>query len=66
MVGIIKVHMRQVLHVSKVNEQCWPYAVMYVPDVMRHRANHCLWARPASVEVVAVTHPRPKEGSNGQ
>eukprot|EP00975_Prorocentrum_lima_P064761 12899485-Prorocentrum_lima.AAC.1 len=53
--------MRKVLHGRKVNEQHWPYAAMYVPDVMRHRATHCLRTRPAFGEVVAVTNPRPKK-----
>eukprot|EP00975_Prorocentrum_lima_P068969 12923545-Prorocentrum_lima.AAC.1 len=40
MVGIVKEHMRKVLHGSKLGEQFWPYAAMYVADVMRHRATH--------------------------
>eukprot|EP00975_Prorocentrum_lima_P059926 12565010-Prorocentrum_lima.AAC.1 len=47
MVGIIEEHMRKVLHGSKINEQWWPYAAMYVADGMRHRATHRLWALPA-------------------
>eukprot|EP00975_Prorocentrum_lima_P007676 1644936-Prorocentrum_lima.AAC.1 len=63
MVGIIQEHMRKVLHGSKVNEQYWPYAAMYVAAVMRHRAVHCLWSLPAFGEVVAVTNPGPKKAS---
>eukprot|EP00975_Prorocentrum_lima_P053600 11246659-Prorocentrum_lima.AAC.1 len=61
MVGRIKEHTRKVLHGSKVNEQYWPYTAMYVADVMRHRATHRLWARPAFGKVVAVTNPGAKK-----
>eukprot|EP00975_Prorocentrum_lima_P070862 12934463-Prorocentrum_lima.AAC.1 len=61
MVGIVKEHMRQVLHGSKIGEQFWPYAAMCVADVMRQRATHRLWSLPACGEVVAVTHPGPKK-----
>eukprot|EP00975_Prorocentrum_lima_P046993 9823418-Prorocentrum_lima.AAC.1 len=33
MVGIVKEHMRKVLHGSKINEQFWSHAAMYVADV---------------------------------
>eukprot|EP00975_Prorocentrum_lima_P063764 12893492-Prorocentrum_lima.AAC.1 len=49
-----------VLHVSKIGEQCWPYAAMYVA-VMRHRATHRLWSLPIFGEVVALTHPGPSK-----
>eukprot|EP00975_Prorocentrum_lima_P004172 905350-Prorocentrum_lima.AAC.1 len=52
--------MRKVLHGSKVNEQYWPSAAMYVADVMRHRATHRLWTLPAFGEVLAITNPGPK------
>ncbi len=61
MVGIVKEHMRKVLHGSKVGEVHWPYAAMYVTDVMRHKATHRLWTLPAFGEVVAITHPGPKK-----
>eukprot|EP00975_Prorocentrum_lima_P068412 12920561-Prorocentrum_lima.AAC.1 len=61
MVGIIKEHMWKVLHGSKMDEQLWPYAAMYVADVMRHIATHRLWSLPAFGEVVAVTSPGPKK-----
>eukprot|EP00975_Prorocentrum_lima_P015889 3373122-Prorocentrum_lima.AAC.1 len=61
MVGIIKEHMRKVLHGSRVNEQYWPYAAMYVADAMRHRATHRLWGLPAFGEVVAITNRGPKK-----
>eukprot|EP00975_Prorocentrum_lima_P062869 12888047-Prorocentrum_lima.AAC.1 len=62
MVGIVKEHMRTVLHVSKIGEQLWPHAAMYVAHVMIHRAKHRLWSRPAFGEVVAITYPGPKKG----
>eukprot|EP00975_Prorocentrum_lima_P009241 1968286-Prorocentrum_lima.AAC.1 len=61
MVGIIKQHMREVLHGSKVNEQYWPYAAMQCTLQMRHRATHRLWTLPACGEVVAVTNQGPKK-----
>eukprot|EP00975_Prorocentrum_lima_P019092 4017919-Prorocentrum_lima.AAC.1 len=61
MVGLIKEHMRKVLHGSRVNEQYWPYAAMYVADVMRHRATYRLWTLPDVGEVVAVKNPGPKK-----
>eukprot|EP00975_Prorocentrum_lima_P069013 12923808-Prorocentrum_lima.AAC.1 len=61
MVGIVKEHVRKVLHGSKIGEQYWPYAAMYVAEVMRHRATHRLWSLPAFGEVVAVTNPGPKK-----
>eukprot|EP00975_Prorocentrum_lima_P067102 12913031-Prorocentrum_lima.AAC.1 len=61
MVGIFSDHIRKVLHVSKIGEQYWPYAAMYVADVMRHRATHRLWSLPAFGEGVSVTNPGPKK-----
>eukprot|EP00975_Prorocentrum_lima_P056462 11837789-Prorocentrum_lima.AAC.1 len=61
MVGLVKEDMRNVLHGSKIGEQVWPYAAMYVVDVMRHRATHRLWPLPACGEVVALTSPGPKK-----
>eukprot|EP00975_Prorocentrum_lima_P065219 12902149-Prorocentrum_lima.AAC.1 len=72
MVGIVKEHMRKVLHGSKICEQYWPYAAMYVADVMQRKVTHRLWPQPAFGEVVAVTNParkkalETKRGSNGK
>eukprot|EP00975_Prorocentrum_lima_P037109 7810156-Prorocentrum_lima.AAC.1 len=61
MVGIVKEHVRKVMHGSKIRQRFWPSAAMYVADVMRHRATRRLWSRPAFGEVAAVTCPGPKK-----
>eukprot|EP00975_Prorocentrum_lima_P051427 10770056-Prorocentrum_lima.AAC.1 len=49
MVGIIKEHMRRVLHAAvEVGPIVWPYAAMYVADVMRHNSIGRLWSQAAS------------------
>eukprot|EP00975_Prorocentrum_lima_P031522 6616385-Prorocentrum_lima.AAC.1 len=58
MVGIVKEHMRKVLHRSKIGEQFWPCAAMNVADVMR--ATRRVWSLPAFGEV-AVTQPGPNK-----
>eukprot|EP00975_Prorocentrum_lima_P054642 11455719-Prorocentrum_lima.AAC.1 len=69
MVGIVKDHMREVLHAAvEVGPTCWPYAAMYVADAMRHSSTGGLWGQPAFGEFVAVTIPGPKKAleSRGQ
>eukprot|EP00975_Prorocentrum_lima_P017333 3664022-Prorocentrum_lima.AAC.1 len=58
MAGTVKEHIMKVLHLSKIGDQCWPCAAMYVADVIIHRATHRLLSLPAFGEVVAVTNPR--------
>eukprot|EP00975_Prorocentrum_lima_P061854 12882304-Prorocentrum_lima.AAC.1 len=62
MVGIIKEHMRKVLHAAEeLGPSFWPYASMSVADVMRHNSTGRLWRQPAFGEPVAVTKPGPKK-----
>eukprot|EP00975_Prorocentrum_lima_P003880 847464-Prorocentrum_lima.AAC.1 len=60
----MKDHMRWVLlDAAEVGPTLWPYAAMYVTDVMRHNSTGRIWSQPAFGEVVAVTKPWASEGS---
>eukprot|EP00975_Prorocentrum_lima_P034400 7231653-Prorocentrum_lima.AAC.1 len=64
MVGLVKEHMRKVLHVADVGPSYGPCAAMYVADVMRHNSIGVLWTQPACGELVAAvsyTHLRAHE-----
>ncbi len=47
MVGIVKDHMNRVLHASKMEAKYWPFAAMYVADLMRRHATSRVWNLPA-------------------
>eukprot|EP00975_Prorocentrum_lima_P060504 12690569-Prorocentrum_lima.AAC.1 len=47
MVGRVSGHMRTVLHPAGLGPSYWPYAVMYVADVIRHSSTGRLWNQPA-------------------
>eukprot|EP00975_Prorocentrum_lima_P003493 762121-Prorocentrum_lima.AAC.1 len=52
--------MRRVLHAAvEVVPTFWPYAAMYVADVLRHSSTGRLWSQPAFGDLVAVTKPEP-------
>eukprot|EP00975_Prorocentrum_lima_P039043 8204232-Prorocentrum_lima.AAC.1 len=61
MVGVVKEEVRKVLHAADVGPSYWPYAAIYVADVMRQNSIGRLWNQPALGEVVAVTRPGPKK-----
>eukprot|EP00975_Prorocentrum_lima_P033543 7037236-Prorocentrum_lima.AAC.1 len=62
MVGIIKEHMRRVLHAAEEGgPTCWSYAATYVADVMRHPSTGRRWSQPAFGKLVAVNKPGPKK-----
>eukprot|EP00975_Prorocentrum_lima_P020013 4211552-Prorocentrum_lima.AAC.1 len=62
MVGIVKEQMRKFLHIAEeVGPSFWPYAAMYVADVMRHNSTGRLWSQPAFGELVAATKPGPRK-----
>eukprot|EP00975_Prorocentrum_lima_P043686 9164871-Prorocentrum_lima.AAC.1 len=61
MVGLVKEHMRKVLHAAGLGQSYWPYAAMYVAEVMRQGSTGRLWCQPAFGEIVAVARPRPKK-----
>eukprot|EP00975_Prorocentrum_lima_P051511 10788036-Prorocentrum_lima.AAC.1 len=62
MAGIVKAHMRRALHVAvEVGPIFWPYAAMYVADVVGHNSIGRLLSQPAFGELVALTKPGPNK-----
>eukprot|EP00975_Prorocentrum_lima_P070701 12933622-Prorocentrum_lima.AAC.1 len=59
MVGVVKEHMRKVLHAADLGASYWPCTAIYVADVMRHNSTGRLWSQPAFGELVAVARPGP-------
>eukprot|EP00975_Prorocentrum_lima_P028829 6057197-Prorocentrum_lima.AAC.1 len=62
MVGMVKEHMRKVLHAAaELGPSYGPCAATYVADVMRHNSTGKLSSQPVFGEVVAVTRPGPNK-----
>eukprot|EP00975_Prorocentrum_lima_P063925 12894491-Prorocentrum_lima.AAC.1 len=52
-VGLVKEQLSKVLHPADVGPLYWPYAAMYIADVMRHNSTGRSWNPPAVGEFVA-------------